>query len=143
MQELYRFVLLALVVGASAVPAPNRMRFRRDDGTPGGEEHSFTAVASTATSTSSAASSSPTVPPASEDPNPVLSGTTSAQRGSLGSDVLGPNNIPLDLQNPDLLAPPTTDQGDMYVILYDCSICAWHTDALPMCSVRTSSGRFL
>ncbi|KAF8638235.1 hypothetical protein AX16_010533 [Volvariella volvacea WC 439] len=37
------------------------------------------------------------------DPQPV--------RGSLGAPLLGPNNVPLALQNPDLLAPPTTDHG--------------------------------
>jgi len=37
------------------------------------------------------------------DPEPI--------RGSLGASILGPNNEPVNDQNPDLLAPPTTDQG--------------------------------
>ncbi|KAF7790294.1 hypothetical protein EIP86_001248 [Pleurotus ostreatoroseus] len=32
-------------------------------------------------------------------------------RGSLGASILGPQNTALDQQNPDLLAPPTTDHG--------------------------------
>ena len=35
------------------------------------------------------------------------------QRGSLGASILGPQNIPLELQNADLLAPPTTDHGSV------------------------------
>ena len=101
-------MMLALVIGASAAPSP-KMRFKRD----GSNEHSFSVDPPTSTSTSTSESSTPTVPPASEDPNPVLFNTTSAQRGPLGASVLGPNNIELDLQNPDLLAPPTTDQGSV------------------------------
>ncbi|KAK0431426.1 oxalate decarboxylase [Armillaria borealis] len=53
----------------------------------------------------------------STDPNNVLWNDTSdpsvvtPQRGTLGAPILGPDNIPLDLQNPDLFAPPTTDSG--------------------------------
>ncbi|KAI0032853.1 oxalate oxidase [Vararia minispora EC-137] len=32
-------------------------------------------------------------------------------RGTLGANILGPQNVPLEHQNPDLLAPPTTDEG--------------------------------
>ena len=32
-------------------------------------------------------------------------------RDTLGASILGPQNIPIDQQNPDLLAPPTTDAG--------------------------------
>lgn len=73
---------------------------------------------STASSTSAAASASPTVPYASDNPNGILWTTDSKiipepERGSLGASILGPQNIPLELQNADLLAPPTTDHGDM------------------------------
>ncbi|KAE9404736.1 oxalate decarboxylase [Gymnopus androsaceus JB14] len=34
----------------------------------------------------------------------------SPQRGTLGAPILGPDNIPMDLENADLFAPPTTDQ---------------------------------
>ena len=33
------------------------------------------------------------------------------ERGQLGASILGPQNVPLELQNADLLAPPTTDNG--------------------------------
>ncbi|VDB85112.1 unnamed protein product [Peniophora sp. CBMAI 1063] len=92
-----------------------------------------TASASSASSATSAAASplpasasasappeSQTVTPASSDPNaPVWPvGDTSledpqATRGSLGSDILGPNNLQISQQNPDFLAPPTTDNGDV------------------------------
>ena len=60
----------------------------------------------------------PTVPYASDDPNNQLWGPDSpivpeAIRGTLGGTVIGPQNIPLELQNADLLAPPTTDHGDV------------------------------
>ncbi|VDC03051.1 unnamed protein product [Peniophora sp. CBMAI 1063] len=61
-----------------------------------------------------------TVTPASSDPNlPIfpVDDTSVADpeptRNGLGSNILGPNNIPLAQQNPDLLAPPTTDHGDV------------------------------
>ncbi|KAF8442158.1 RmlC-like cupin domain-containing protein [Boletus edulis BED1] len=72
----------------------------------------------TASSTSAAASASPTVPYASDDPNAVLWTQDSnilpePERGNLGGSILGPQNIPIELQNPDELAPPTTDYGDI------------------------------
>ncbi|GJE85600.1 oxalate decarboxylase family bicupin [Phanerochaete sordida] len=59
---------------------------------------------------------SATVAPAPEDANGILWTETSdvmpePQRGSLGTNILGPQNVPLDLQNADLLAPPSTDAG--------------------------------
>lgn len=54
--------------------------------------------------------------PASDDPNFVIFPPDSdvpAQpiRDGLGATILGPQNLPLQQQNPDLLAPPTTDHG--------------------------------
>ena len=109
MYRLYQLVLLAVIVTTSAAPNSN-MRFRRDDS----DEVSFMAGP---TGTFTSDSTTPTVPPASENPNEVLFGTIVAQRGQLGGSVLGPNNIPIVLQNPDLLAPPTTDSGSVYVYL--------------------------
>ncbi|KAI0749398.1 oxalate decarboxylase [Daedaleopsis nitida] len=76
-------------------------------------------AAPTGTATSSASSApypSPTVPYASDDPNEELWNPKSnivpgAQRGKFGANVLGPQNVPLELENPSLLAPPTTDHG--------------------------------
>lgn len=39
-------------------------------------------------------------------------------RGSLGADIQGPTNGALTSQNPDTLAPPTTDHGVVYVLSY-------------------------
>ncbi|KAI1784346.1 oxalate decarboxylase [Ganoderma leucocontextum] len=70
-----------------------------------------------ATSTSSDPSlPSPTVPYASDDPNYWLWNETTTtdpqpERGKLGANIMGPQNIPIDRQNPDILAPPTTDSG--------------------------------
>ena len=60
-----------------------------------------------------------TVVPASDSPNeqlwninsPVSSNVPQPIRGSLGSNILAQQNVPLALQNPDLFAPPTTDHG--------------------------------
>ncbi|KAI0694959.1 oxalate decarboxylase [Cytidiella melzeri] len=75
------------------------------------------ATTPTASGTSSAADASATYPYASDDPNYVLWNETYSVappepiRGSLGATVLGPQDSVLDQQNPDLLAPPTTDAG--------------------------------
>ena len=34
-------------------------------------------------------------------------------RGSLGANIIGQNNPELAMQNPDTLAPPTTDEGEV------------------------------
>ena len=80
---------------------------------------SSTAAPLSSLSSSSLASAPPvsaTVAPAPEDPNGILWTETSnimpePIRGSLGTSILGPQNVPLDLQNADLLAPPSTDSG--------------------------------
>ncbi|KAF7792076.1 hypothetical protein EIP86_003106 [Pleurotus ostreatoroseus] len=68
-------------------------------------------------STASAAAASATVPYASDNANDVLwspdgdGSNYEPIRGSLGSTIMGPQNAAIDGQNPDLLAPPTTDAG--------------------------------
>lgn len=80
---------------------------------------SLAAPAGSPTGTSTSAQSSPTVPYASDNPNfPLWSPNDKVivpapARGSLGGPILGPQNIPLELQNPDGLAAPTTDSGDV------------------------------
>ena len=81
-----------------------------------------TQAAPAGSAVASSASASPTAPYASENPNRILWTDTEATvpqavRGTLGASVLGPQNVPLDLQNADLLAPPSTDSGTVYVIL--------------------------
>lgn len=71
-----------------------------------------------ASAVSSALAASETVPLASDNPNNILwlpdtDIVPEAIRGSLGATVLGPQNVEIDRQNADLLAPPTTDAGDV------------------------------
>ena len=60
---------------------------------------------------------SATVSPAPEDPNEILwtpndnDVQPEPMRGPLGSNILGSQNVPIDLENADLLAPPSTDAG--------------------------------
>ncbi|CAE6474591.1 unnamed protein product [Rhizoctonia solani] len=73
---------------------------------------------SVSTSTSNAAIPSPTVAYASDDPNNSLlnqyqSGTPEPIRGSTGASILGPQNVPLERESPDFMAPPTTDSGSV------------------------------
>lgn len=60
----------------------------------------------------------PTQRSPSSDPNRQLWNPSShiipePQRGESGASILGPHNIPLELQNADSLAPPTTDHGEV------------------------------
>ncbi|KAF9221202.1 Bicupin oxalate decarboxylase oxidase [Gyrodon lividus] len=80
----------------------------------------FAAIAATApvsnsppSSISAAGSASPT-----DDPNGILWLPNSdiipePERETLGATVIGPQNVRIDLMNADLLAPPTTDSGDI------------------------------
>ena len=57
-----------------------------------------------------------TVAPASDAPNfqAYPQDTTeipTAMNNGLGANILGPQNVALDQQNPDILAPPSTDSG--------------------------------
>ena len=74
------------------------------------------AASGDSSSTVQAPQSSPTVELASDNANNILwtidsSITPVPMRGTLGSNILGPQNVPLDLQNADFLAPPSTDAG--------------------------------
>ncbi|KAJ7732147.1 oxalate decarboxylase [Mycena metata] len=70
-----------------------------------------------ASPTSSGAEPTATVPFASTNPNSPLwgldSGDPAPVRGSLGASILGPTNLALEQENPDLFAPPTTDAGSV------------------------------
>ncbi|THH17142.1 hypothetical protein EW146_g3616 [Bondarzewia mesenterica] len=114
--------LIFLAIFASAAPASSSLNI-----------HNSTAASSvsaifngaalrlrspSATTDASAASPIPTVPFASDNPNivafiPGSDGLPKPERGSFGSNILGPQNLEIDRQNPDLLAPPTTDHGDV------------------------------
>lgn len=76
---------------------------------------------SSPTLTGTAPGPAPTVPYASDDPNveiypPNINDpgyVPEPIRGKLGSNILAQHNIPLALENPTLLAPPTTDHGSI------------------------------
>lgn len=118
MKHFYSFVpylALASVVSVDAAPGASSADI---------SAASSAALASSDVSTPSLAApqSSPTVELASDNPNGLLWTmnspiTPEAIRGSLGSNILGPQNVPVDLQNADFLAPPSTDAGTVYVLL--------------------------
>ncbi|EGO03744.1 hypothetical protein SERLA73DRAFT_149937 [Serpula lacrymans var. lacrymans S7.3] len=75
-------------------------------------------AAPASTGVASAPASTPTVPYASDDPNyPLWNETTETTpepiRGSLGATIIAQQNVELDRQNTDSLAPPTTDNGEV------------------------------
>ncbi|ETW82806.1 CUPIN, Germin, oxalate decarboxylase [Heterobasidion irregulare TC 32-1] len=116
-------VLLAISVSAAPASNPSAATSSTALASPVSVSNSTDSTASvsgppSATSDASAASPSPTVPFASDDPNTVIFSPGAdvqpeAQRGTLGSTVIGPQNVQIDRQNPDFLAPPTTDNGDV------------------------------
>lgn len=77
----------------------------------------YGAPTSVVSSAASAAEPSATIGFASENPNRLAFGASETEdapqpiRDTLGASILGPQNVALDQQNPDLLAPPTTDAG--------------------------------
>ncbi|KDR78673.1 hypothetical protein GALMADRAFT_244166 [Galerina marginata CBS 339.88] len=76
------------------------------------------ATTGTASGTSTAAQSTATVPFIKLDPNGPLwnssvDGSPQPVRGSLGATLLGPTDDATVKENPDLLAPPTTDHGSL------------------------------
>ncbi|KAH8118035.1 RmlC-like cupin domain-containing protein, partial [Phellopilus nigrolimitatus] len=102
--------LLCLVLASAAVAAPAAM-----------SASSFAVSASSSSSASSvlsALSEAQTVVPASDEPNdPVWSQNTNETiavvNGQLGAAAISPDDMMLDRQNPDMLAPPTTDSGSV------------------------------
>jgi hypothetical protein len=66
-------------------------------------------------------SAADTVPLASDDPNylaypPGTSGPAQPIRGDLGAAIIGPQNTPIQQQNPDIIASPSTDSGNVCVL---------------------------
>lgn len=109
MFKLLASVLCAVLYGSFVATVPIGDMSLSSSATPKG--------ASTSTSNDPSLPS-PTVAYASDDPNYWLWTETTgtdlqAKRGKLGASIMGPQNIPIDRQNPDILAPPTTDSGTM------------------------------
>ncbi|OSX59018.1 hypothetical protein POSPLADRAFT_1152089 [Postia placenta MAD-698-R-SB12] len=93
-------IVCAVVLSTLAVAAPT-----------GGSDASGTPVVS-------AEPAYETVPLASDDPNAITWNVTTDTdpqpiRGALGSTIMAQQNVALQRLNPDLLAPPTTDAGDI------------------------------
>ncbi|KAJ6557036.1 oxalate decarboxylase [Mycena vulgaris] len=116
--------LCALLLSAfvSAAPAPavsvSAATSAISDATPASATSSSAFNVPAASSTSSAAEPSATVSFAGTEPNNPLwnltSGTPEPIRGALGAPILGTDiNLPIEQENPDVLAPPTTDAGDV------------------------------
>jgi hypothetical protein len=99
--------LLSLTAVATAAPAASSPATPAAASTP-----AFTEVAPAAT---------PTVAYASDNANTPLWGPGSAGvvpepiRGQAGALLLSAHNTPTELENPDLLAPPSTDAGTVCV----------------------------
>ena len=73
-----------------------------------------------ATPADSVAPPTATVPAISLEPNEPLwdsnfQGSPQPIRGSLGATLLDPTDDAIDKENPDFLAPPSTDHGSVYV----------------------------
>ncbi|GAB1522188.1 hypothetical protein RhiTH_005300 [Rhizoctonia solani] len=117
--------LLALATYAAAAPAGTSSSLSLAS-TSTSTPASATA-ATAATGTSAAAVPSPTVPYASDDPNysyldRYQSGTPEPIMGAAGADILGPQNIPLERESPDFMAPPTTDSGTVENVKWPMAI---------------------
>ena len=116
-------VACAIALASSSIGAPAGSPSLRIASTSMSATATGIVVSQTINDTSPTSSAPPvyeTVSPASDDPNyvawaPGYTGTPEPTRGPLGSNVIGPQNVALDLQNPDILAPPTTDHGSVYV----------------------------
>ncbi|KAH7344215.1 oxalate decarboxylase [Rhizoctonia solani] len=116
--------LIALAAYASAAPAGTAAPSSTFAPT---SASSSVTPSSTSTPTSDAAQPSPTVAYASDDPNGSLlnqyqSGAPEPERGSTGANILGPQNIPLELESPDFLAPPSTDSGSVENVKWPFSL---------------------
>ena len=118
MNKLFTSVFCAILLAGHCVGAPAASALPISNSTSATPTvHESVSIEATST-TSTAASPTFTVPLASDDPNFIEWNVTTTEdvqpiRGSLGATILGPENIPIDQQNPDILAPPTTDAGSM------------------------------
>ncbi|TEB31500.1 oxalate decarboxylase [Coprinellus micaceus] len=124
-------VLLALRSAAMSTPAPSKLvpaPHRRRTKASGTATSTFASTGSgSSTSTESVVPPSESGPVISLNPNnPVwdssFTGPFDSIRGPLGATIIGPNNPNIAQQNPDLLAPPTTDHGSVPNIKWPMSL---------------------
>lgn len=113
MSQIFAFVLAAILTSGFVDAAP-------------------AALPVTGSSVAPAVAPSETVLFASDLHNGIMWNTTTdsdpqPMRGQLGGTILAQQNIPLQQQNPDILAPPTTDHNTVSVSLV-CSLylCSHH-----------------
>ncbi|KEP51821.1 oxalate decarboxylase [Rhizoctonia solani 123E] len=116
---------LALSMGALGAPAPVV-----DSSS---SKHTSTTISSSSSTstgpslTTDSAYPSPTVPYASDELNESYLNKFQNElpvpiRGSKGASILGPQNVAIDRQNPDLLTPPTTDHGSVSNVKWPFSL---------------------
>ena len=116
---LSRYFLCCALAASVALAAPASSSSESLVSSPAASSSS--AVSSVpASAVSSAPSEAQTVAPASDDPNNQVypqgtDETPEAINGDLGASIIFPDNTELDQQNPDFLAPPSTDHGSTYV----------------------------
>ncbi|KAL4245977.1 RmlC-like cupin domain superfamily protein [Abortiporus biennis] len=127
MSKLFTSVLCAILLSTYSVAAPASTSSATTTTFSSKMSTIISTSPTSGTFTSSAPSSMPTVPLASDDPNfPEWNTTTTTDpqpiRGSLGATILGPQNVALQEQNPDILAPPTTDSGSVPNIKWPFSL---------------------
>lgn len=118
MNKLVSFVVCAVLLAGPSLGAPAGSSIPSTSSTTPTPTVQESVSSETTSDTSTAATPSFTVPLASDDPNQIEWNVTTTEdvqpiRGSLGATIIGPQNIPIDQQNPDILAPPTTDAGSM------------------------------
>ena len=127
MSKLLSAVLSAILLSHTAFSAPAPQA----SSAPAVASSAGSVVASVIASGAAAASAedaTPTVAYASNNANYLAwnpetsSGDPQPVRGALGASILGPQNVPLDVQNPDLLAPPTTDAGTVCVLCISAAL---------------------
>ncbi|KAK7691334.1 hypothetical protein QCA50_004728 [Cerrena zonata] len=127
MNKLLSFVICAVLFAGSCAAAPAASSIPPASSIAPTPTVLESTSSGTTSGTSTAATPSFTVPLASDDPNQIEWNVTTTEdvqpiRGSLGATIIGPQNIPIDQQNPDILAPPTTDAGSIPNIKWPFSL---------------------
>ncbi|KAF8604741.1 oxalate decarboxylase [Ceratobasidium sp. AG-I] len=113
---------LALTSAVLAAPAPQAASAKTSTTTSKAATSTLAATSTVASAstvpspTTDSSLPSPTLPYASDDPNDSFldqfqNTTPEPVRGSRGASLLGPQNLAIDRQNPDLLDGPSTDNG--------------------------------
>ncbi|KAF6756805.1 oxalate decarboxylase [Ephemerocybe angulata] len=121
------FIALLLALSSTGLPAPQNGASTTSTTEEGSGASTSSSTSTSGTSTGTVAAPQATRPTISLDPNnPVWDSTSKGPfdsiRGDLGATIIGPNNPNIAVQNPDLLAPPTTDSGSVPNIKWPMSL---------------------